>query len=171
MIPVADATGMKVAMHGNDPPVPALQGIPQILYSKSSFDQLFAEVPSPNNGITFCVGTRYESGEDVFDMIRHFGEQNRLFHVHFRNVVGTIPRSGEYSEVAPDEGDLNMAAVARVLHNVGFDGVIDYDHIMRLVEDPVGKSYIAYCVGYMRGILTAIQGRVTKTDGIPSEGS
>lgn len=159
--PVAESHGMNVAMHGNDPPVPTAYGIPQILYSQATFDRLFKEVPNPNNGITFCVGTRYESGEDVFDMIKHFGEAGRLFHIHFRNVLGTIPADGEYSEVAPDEGDLNMADIARALHEVDYVGIIDYDHVMRLINDPDGKRYIAYCVGYMRGILNAIQGPKT----------
>ncbi len=158
VVPVALEAGVNVAMHGNDPPIPAVHGVPQVLHNQASFDRLFAEVPAPNNGITFCVGTRYESGEDVFAMIRHFGEQKRLFHVHFRNVKGTVPANGEYSEVAPDDGDLNMARVARALHDVGYDGVIDYDHIMRLVNDPAGRSYIGYCVGYMRGVLDSIQG-------------
>lgn len=156
--PVAESAGVKVAMHGNDPPIPSVAGVPQILHDRASFDRLFREVPNANNGITFCVGTRYESGQDVLSMIRHFGRQKRLFHVHFRNVKGTIPKLGQYSEVAPDEGDLNMADVARALHEVEYDGVIDYDHIMRLVDDPNGRSYIAYCVGYMRGILASVQG-------------
>ncbi len=158
IVPVAEAHGMKVAMHGNDPPVPFAFGIPQVLYNQAGWDRLFAEIPNANNGITFCVGTRYESGEDVFEMLRHFGGQGRLFHIHFRNVLGTIPAQGEYSEVAPDEGDMNMADVARTLHEVAYDGVIDYDHIMHLINDPDGRAYIAYCVGYMRGILTAVQG-------------
>ncbi|MBI2965816.1 MAG: mannonate dehydratase [Chloroflexi bacterium] len=156
--PVAEEAGVKVAMHGNDPPIASVAGIPQILHDRAGFDRLFSEVPNPNNGITFCVGTRYESGQDVLSMIRHFGGQKRLFHVHFRNVKGTIPKNGQYSEVAPDEGDLNMADVARALHEVSYEGVIDYDHIMRLIDDPGGKSYIAYCVGFMRGILMAVQG-------------
>jgi len=158
VVPVAEEAGVKVAMHGNDPPVATAYGVPQILHDRAAFDRLFSAAPNPNNGITFCVGTRYESGEDVFAMLRHFGMQKRLFHVHFRNVKGTIPAKGEYSEVVPDEGDLDMADVARTLHEVGYDGVIDYDHIMRLVNDPAGKSYISYCVGYMRGILDSVQG-------------
>jgi len=158
VVPVAEKAGVKVAMHGNDPPISSVAGIPQILYNRAAFDRLFREVPNPNNGITFCVGTRYESGEDVFDMIRHFGRQKRLFHVHFRNVKGTVPKQGHYSEVMPDEGDLDMADVARALHEVGYDGVIDYDHIMRLINDPGGRAYIAYCVGFMRGVLTSVQG-------------
>ncbi len=154
----AEAAGVNVATHGNDPPVPRLNGYPQIIHSFESFDRLFSAVPSPRNGITFCVGTRYESGQDIFEGIRRFGEQGRLFHVHFRNVRGTIPERQGYEEVMPDSGDLNMFEVARALHEVGYEGVIDYDHILRLSADsPAGREYIAYCVGHMRGILQSLE--------------
>lgn len=161
VVPVAESAGVKVAMHGNDPPVPSIHGVPQILYNFAAFDRLFAEVPSPNNGMTFCVGTRYESGEDVFEGIRHFGAQGKIFHVHFRNVRNTIPATNGYAEVMPDAGDLNMFKVARILHDVGYDAVIDYDHVMKLTTDgPAGREYIAFCVGHMRGILQAIEAQM-----------
>ncbi len=155
---VAEGAGVKVATHGADPPVPSLHGYPQLIHSFESYDRLFSEVPSPANGVTFCVGTRYESGQNIFEGIRHFGEQNRLFHVHFRNVRGTIPENQGYEEVIPDSGDLNMYEVAKALHDVGYEGCIDYDHIMRLTTDgPAGREYIAYCVGHMRGIIQSLE--------------
>ncbi len=156
-VPVAEAAGTRVAMHGNDPPVPSLYGVPQVLYDFAAFDRLFSEVPSPANGMTFCVGTRYESGEDVFEGIRRFGGQGKIFHVHFRNVRGTIPETGGYEEVIPDLGDLNMFQVVRALHEVGFEGAIDYDHIMELAGDAEGRAYIAFCVGQMHGFLQALE--------------
>ena len=159
-IPVAEQFNIKIAMHGNDPPVPSLSGVPQILYDFATFDRLFKEVPSANCGMTFCVGTRYESGEDVLKGIKKFGGQDRIFHVHFRNVQGRIPELKEYQEVIPDTGDLNMARVARALHEVGYEGVIDHDHIMKLTTDgTAGREYIAYCVGHMRGILQSLEDR------------
>lgn len=158
VVPEAERAGVKIAMHGNDPPVPSICGVPQVLYDFDAFDRLFSEVPSPNNGMTFCVGTRYESGQDVFEGIRRFGAQGKIFHVHFRNVKGTIPETGGYAEVIPDDGDLNMYEVARALHEVGYEGAIDYDHIMKLTTDgPEGREYIAFCVGHMRGILQALE--------------
>jgi mannonate dehydratase len=158
VMPVAGANDVRIAMHGNDPPVPSIHGSPQILYNFAAFDRLFTEVRSPNNGMTFCVGTRYESGEDIFAGIRHFGKQGKIFHVHFRNVINTIPDSMGYSEVIPDDGDLNMYRVARALHDIGYDGAIDYDHIMKLPTDgEAGREYIAFCVGHMRGILQSIE--------------
>ena len=157
-IPAAEQAGVQIAMHGNDPPVPSINGVPQILYDFDAFDRLFSEVPSEHNGMTFCVGTRYESGQSVFEGIKRFGEQGKIFHVHFRNVKGTIPETGGYQEVIPDSGDLNMFEVARALHEVGYKGAIDYDHIMKLVTDgPEGREYIAYCVGQMHGYLDALR--------------
>ena len=156
-MPIAESGGVLVAMHGNDPPVPALYGVPQILYDFDCFDRLFREIDSPNMGMTFCVGTRYESGQDVFEGIRRFGGRGKIFHVHFRNVHGRIPVDGWYEERAPDEGDLSMFEVARALRDVGYDRAIDYDHIMRLVGDEAGKAYIAFCVGHSRGILEGLR--------------
>ena len=77
-----------------------------------------------------------------------------MFHVHFRNVKGTLPADRGYSEVFVDEGDLQMARVLRTLDEVGYDGVIDYDHPMQITGDrPIPKQYISFAVGYIRGLL------------------
>ena len=156
VMPIAEQFGMDIGMHGNDPPVPKINGVPQVLYNFDAFDRLFSEVPSEKNRMTFCVGTRYESGEDIFEGIRRFG--NKICHVHFRNVKGTIPVNGEYQEVMPDEGDLNMFEVAKALDDVGYEGVLDYDHLNRISTDsPQGREYMAYCVGHTRGILQSLE--------------
>ncbi len=157
VVPVVEGSKTRIAMHGNDPPLYEYLGSPQILCRFADFDRLFSEVPSKHNGITFCVGTRYESGQDVFEGIKHFGRQGKLFHVHFRNVRGTLPAQRGYSEVFVDDGDLDMAKVVRSLDEVGYDGVIDYDHAIGITGDrPLPKQYIAFAVGYMRGLLSSL---------------
>ncbi len=154
VIPVVRGSKTRIAMHGNDPPLYSYLGNPQILCRFADFDRLFTEVPSEHNGITFCVGTRYESGEDVLAGRRHFGRQGKMFHVHFRNVRGTLPANRGYAEVFVDEGDLDMANVLRALSDVGYEGVIDFDHSMSITGDgPLPKQYISFAVGYMRGLL------------------
>lgn len=159
VVPIVEGSKTRIAMHGNDPPLYEYLGSPQILCRFADFDRLFSEVPSKHNGITFCVGTRYESDEDVFEGIRHFGRQGKLLHVHFRNVRGTLPVHRGYSEVFVDDGDLKMADVVRTLAEVGYDGVIDYDHAIGVSgDDPLHKQYIAFAVGYMRGLLQILAG-------------
>lgn len=157
VMPTVEGSQTMIAMHGNDPPLPEHLGSPQIICRYADFDRLFNEVPSQHNGITFCVGTRYESGEDVFAGIRRYGQQGKLFHVHFRNVRGTLPTHGGYSEVMVDDGDLSMPRVLRALNEVNYSGVIDYDHAMHITGDePLPKQYIAFAMGYMRGLLDSL---------------
>lgn len=157
VMPTVEGSKTVIAMHGNDPPLYQHLGLPQIICRFADFDRLFDEVPSQHSGITFCVGTRYESGEDVLAGIRHFAERGKLFHVHFRNVKETLPVQKGYSEVAVDEGDMDMAQVLQTLNEVGYEGVIDYDHPMHIVGDePLPKQYIAFAVGYMRGLLQSL---------------
>ena len=157
VVPIVEGSKTRIAMHGNDPPLYEYLGSPQILCRFADFDRLFTEVPSKHNGITFCGGTRYESGENVFDGIRHFGRQGKLLHVHFRNVRGTLPGDRSYSEVFVDDGDLEMAKLVRTLDEVGYDGVIDYDHAIGVSgDDPLHKQYIAFAVGYMRGLVQSL---------------
>ncbi len=154
VVPIVDGSKTRIAMHGNDPPIYDFVGSPQILCRHRDFDRLFSEVPSDNNGITFCCGTRYESGEDVLKGIEHFGKRKQLFHVHFRNVVGTLPDDRGYSEVFVDDGEMKMGDVVRALHDVDYDGVIDFDHPVGITgEGRLPKQYISFAVGYMRGLL------------------
>jgi mannonate dehydratase len=154
LMPVAESAEVLMAQHGVDPPITPVRGVPQILSTVADFDRLFREVPSPNNGMTFCVGTRYESGENVFEAIKHFGSQNRIFHVHFRNVRGTLPTDGGYEERFIDDGDLNMMDVVRALDGVGYDRALDYDHVVKTNGDSyIGRQSVAYCAGYIRGLL------------------
>ena len=157
LIPVAERADINVAMHGNDPPLRQVYGNPQILCRFADFDRLFSTVPSPKNTMTFCVGTRYESGEDIFAGIRHFGGQGKIVHVHFRNVRGKLSADGGYDEVFLDEGDMHMQDVVEALHAVHYQGAIDFDHVMQLTGDSAnGRQYIAYSVGYVRALLNGL---------------
>lgn len=89
LVPVAEDSDVKLMIHTDD----SARAIPLLI------NRVFEAVPSRNLGLLFCVGTRYESGVDVYDQIRRFGNMGKIFHVHFRNVRGTIPSAGEYEEV------------------------------------------------------------------------
>ncbi len=154
VIPVAEEAGVRLCQHGNDPPVEIYRGIPHVLNSFAAFDQLFAEFPSSSNGMTYCVGTRYESGEDVFAGIEHFGTE-RIFNVHFRNVIGPIPKRGEYLETFLDDGDMDMGAVLRAFKQVGYKGVLNIDHvpILDIEKEWDKKLATTWAVAYTKALI------------------
>jgi mannonate dehydratase len=57
-----------------------------------------------------------------------------------------------------DDGEIDTARVVRMLHEVGYDGVIDYDHAVGIAgDDPLHKQYIAFAVGYMSGLINSLK--------------
>ncbi len=156
IVPVAEDSGVKLMLHFDDPPVPDEENLLPGIINPMMINRVFEAVPSENLGMLFCVGTRYESGVDVYDQIRLFGSNNKIFHVHFRNVRGTIPSAGEYEEVAVDDGDMDMFMILKALKATGYDGSLSPDHPMILVDDEKRQASLAYHVGYIKALLSAL---------------
>jgi mannonate dehydratase len=155
IISFAEDYDVKLALHPPDPPVPdhLIPGRIGILEWK----RLVSEVPSPYNGVKYCVGTRYETGVDIFEEIRYLSRNKKIFNVHFRNVRGTLPTSGAYDEVLLDDGDMNMFRVLKTLHETGYDGSICPDHTAEFRNDePSRRIGRAYSVGYMKALLSLL---------------
>jgi len=154
LAPVLEDSGVKLAIHGDDPPV-SEGGLLPGLTTSEVFLRLFDEVPGEDCGFLFCTGTRYESGVDIYEQIRAFGP--RIFHVHFRNVRGTVPRDGGYEEVMPDDGEMDMLEVLRALDGVGYRGSLNPDHFPLLAGDTEERNAgRAFAVGHTRALLSAL---------------
>jgi mannonate dehydratase len=167
IMPVAEASGVRVAIHPDDPPIPEQGGVARILHSFEHFRQLFDLCRSPNLGVNFCVGTWIEPGEatgkPVNDMIRWLAANGRLIDVHFRNIRGMLPR---FQETFIDNGDCDLQEVMNTLVEVGFDGLLVPDHVPVFTIDqtpppPPGTTYrtpfppagVAYSAAGMRTML------------------
>ena len=151
--PVAEASGVKIGIHPDDPPVPELGGVPRCIFgSFEGYRKALEIADSPNVGMCLCVGCWLEGGEamgkDVLETIRYFGERDRLFKVHFRNITQPLPH---FVETLLDDGYMDMYEVMKALHDVGFSGVAIPDHIPGMAGGPrVGTAYsIAYMKAYL----------------------
>jgi mannonate dehydratase len=155
IVPFLEDAEVRLAIHTDDPPVPDSEGLLPGLTTPEQIMGLLDAVPSKNTGVLFCTGTRYESGVNIYDQIDLFGP--RIFHVHFRNVRGTLPRDGGYDEVMLDEGDMDMLEVVRALDRVGYEGSLNTDHDAVLEGDtPYRNAARAFSVGYIRALLSAL---------------
>ena len=155
VVPVAEGAGVKLAAHQDDPPAEELRGTGRLLTSHEAMKRLIETVPSPCNGLEFCQGTVGEMGPDrAVDAIRYFGDLNKIFYVHFRNIRGQFPK---FDEVFIDEGDVDMFEAMRAYREVGFDGVMIPDHSPR-VEGETGYHHrgIAFSLGYMKALMQVV---------------
>jgi mannonate dehydratase len=166
VIPVAEKSGVRMALHPNDPPAPLSRGSQQIMGSLEGWKKLIDIVPSKSNGITFDCGVTRELGEDPVEVCRYFGSRDCINHVHFRNVRVRVPNE-KYIEVFVDEGEVNMFAVMRELVRQKYPRLVYPEHPRAIDFDreqpnfksgyPGGGGYtgFAYNVGYTRAMLQA----------------
>jgi mannonate dehydratase len=150
ILPVAVEANVRLILHPSDPPLPDAE------FSPLRWSSILDAVPSSYSGLLYCIGTRCETGLDIHDDIRAFGRRGKIFHVHFRNVRGTIPNTGGYQEVALHDGDMNMFRVLQTLRSTGYDGGLQADHLPAYDGDN-GFQASAYAVGYIKALLAALE--------------
>lgn len=156
LLPVAEDAGVRLMCHFDDPPVPDSEGLLPGITNPLLIDRLFDAAPSDAFGMLFCLGTRYESGVDIYQQIRHFGRKGKIFYIHFRNVRGTLPSAGGYEEVMHDDGDMDLFRVLQAFKAVGYDGPINPDHFPILAGDEKGRAAYAFAVGYIKALISAL---------------
>jgi len=155
VLPVAEACGVKLAIHPDDPPLPEFNGQPQIITSNEALRRVVELAPSPSNGICYCVGSLHPAGVDVVAGIRELAPH--IVFVHARNVRGTAKH---FTETWHDNGEIDMPAVFRALKDGGFTGSVRPDHAPSMAgetnETPgyemLGRLFAA---GYLRGLMHA----------------
>jgi len=166
VVPAAEESEVRLALHPNDPPAPLSRGSGQIMGTLEGWKRLIEIVPSPANGITFDCGVTKEMGEDPVEVCRYFAGRKRINHMHFRNVLVEKPYE-KYAEVFPDEGEVDMFGVMKELVQQKYTGTIYPEHPRALDYDrqqsgsrrgyPGGGGYagITYNVAYAKAMLQA----------------
>ncbi len=161
IIPVAEEYKVQMACHPSDPGIGVgntYRGVARPLGMVDGFKKLIELYDSPYNGLNFCQGCMSESlenpAEEIFDVIRYFGERKKIFNVHFRNIKGSL---GNFVEVFPDEGDIHMIRALKVYKDVGYKYMIMPDHVPGIGGPEPGKVGFAYTYGYIHAALQAVE--------------
>ena len=160
VVPHAEAIGVRLALHPNDPPVSIYRGVAQPVRSLQDMLDALDIVDSPSNGLFLDTGVLTELGEDVPQVIRSVGARQRIVTVHMRNVHIEDGTPG-YLETYHDQGDCDLAECMRALYDVGYDGLIDPDHTPQISGDTCGspdsRAGWALAIGQLIGLRTAIE--------------
>jgi mannonate dehydratase len=166
IIPVAEAAGVNVGAHPNDPPEPHFRGVEQIHNTPAGLQQLIDLVPSKRSGLLLCIGTLQEMGTgpaDTMAALDSFLAQEKVFGTHFRNPKGTVPQ-GFYQEDFLDDGDLDMLEVVRLMRRRGYTGGLDPDHAQGIEGDQGAREAWAWQLGYIRALIRAARSEAARSE-------
>jgi len=151
LVPVAEAAGVRLAAHPDDPPMDALRGTARLINRPDSWRRAFDLAPSPANVAELCLGSLQEMpGPEIYGLVERLAAEDRIGYIHFRNVRGKVPK---YHEVFVDEGDIDMARVIRILKAAQWDGVLIPDHTPELDCDAPWHAGMAFAIGYMKALV------------------
>lgn len=148
VIPVAEAAGVKMALHPDDPPMPTMRGQPRLVYQPQMYQRVIDLYPSPANALEFCLGTLAEMTDGgLYEAVEQYSGQGKLAYVHFRNIKGKVPF---YRETFVDDGEIDMLRVLAILKRNHFEGVLIPDHTPQMSCAAPWHAGMAYALGYLR---------------------
>lgn len=159
VIPVANEYKVRMACQRHDPGVPpeGYQGVTRVLGTVDGLKKFVSMQEGPYHGLNFRQGTVSEllqdPGKEIFDVIRYFGTRQKTFNVYFRNIRG---HRDDFVVVCPDEGDIDFVKVIRLYKEIGYPYMLMPDHVPQVAGDPEGLQQFAFCYGYIRALIQAV---------------
>lgn len=159
IIPVAEESGVKMAIHPDDPPYP-LFGLPRVVSSENDLQKLLNFYDSIYNGFTLCTGSlAVNPDNDIVGIIERLG--SKLNFAHLRSTQRDL--DGSFHETGHLQGDVDMYNVIltilkeqkkrRSVYRTDDKIPMRADHGHTILDDLKKKTNPGYsAIGLLRGM-------------------
>ena len=169
LIPVAEANGVHIANHSLHRILPDdvrewavsadvriedygdfrsdAWGGPFLVGTWKELRRLINAVPSPSNGVALCTGMDIPGG-DVPALVAEFADKIRFCQLRDHSERWPAGR-----EVPLGEGRVNLRAVVGALREVGYQGILNPEHLGK--PRYPGEDLVAKAVAYIKSLIAA----------------
>jgi mannonate dehydratase len=156
---VAEKSGVRMAIHPDDPPF-SLLGLPRIVSTEKDLEDIINVIDTPINGITLCTGSL---GAGYFNDLPRIANKfaNRINFAHLRNV--SRDEDLNFNESYLLEGDIDIYEVMKAIVTEEYrrkkENITDWqipmrpDHGNQMLDDIGKDNYPGYSLyGRMKNL-------------------